>query len=135
MCPVCGEPMLSFQWEAVEIDRCPHCFGVWLDAGELETILGTTGMATGPLSAALAVAPDGIRSRRRCPRCPRRLREIRLATTPEIVLDRCRQGHGLWFDQGEVAQLVRCFSVGEEGRIASFLGDLFHDGAEPAPGR
>jgi Zn-finger nucleic acid-binding protein len=127
--------MLSFQWQAVEIDRCPRCNGVWLDAGEMETLLELAGLPSGPLSAALAAAPDGVRGKRRCPSCPHRLREIRLRTTPEIVLDRCRLGHGLWFDQGEVSQLVRSFTVGEEGLVASFLGDLFRDDAAAAAGR
>ena len=127
--------MLSFQWQAVEIDRCPSCSGVWLDAGELETLLDLAGLPSGPMREALAAAPDGARSKRRCPSCPHPLREIRLSTTPEVVLDRCRFGHGLWFDRGEVTQVVRSFTVGEEGLVARFLGDLFRDDAATAAGR
>ena len=127
--------MVSFQWQAVEIDCCLRCSGVWLDAGELETLLTIGGLPHGPLSEALNQAADGSRTRRRCPRCPRHLREIKLGTSQKVTLDRCRQGHGLWFDAGEVEQLVRSYSQGEEGAVAHFFADLFHDGAVPAPGR
>ena len=127
--------MVSFQWQAVEIDCCLSCSGVWLDAGELETLLTMGGLPHGPLSDTLKRAADGRRTRRLCPRCPRRLREVKLGPSQNLTLDRCRQGHGLWFDAGEVENLVRSFSQGEEGAVAHFLADLFHHGAGSAPGR
>lgn len=33
-----GGPMAAFVFKGVEIDVCPRCSGVWLDAGELEKI-------------------------------------------------------------------------------------------------
>ena len=38
-CPVCGEGLRQVEWSGVAIDLCPRCRGVWLDRGELETIL------------------------------------------------------------------------------------------------
>jgi len=37
-CPVDDFTLVQETYEGVTIDRCPHCAGVWLDAGELETI-------------------------------------------------------------------------------------------------
>jgi Zn finger protein HypA/HybF involved in hydrogenase expression len=37
-CPKCGQNLVPAQNGAVEIDQCPNCKGVWLDANELETI-------------------------------------------------------------------------------------------------
>lgn len=41
-CPRCqGQPMLRHFWSAkrsVEVDECPRCAGMWLDAGELGAI-------------------------------------------------------------------------------------------------
>ena len=39
-CPVCKEPMLIIEHEAVEVDCCAACGGIWLDAGELELLFG-----------------------------------------------------------------------------------------------
>ena len=34
-CPACKEAMITLELEEVEIDYCPDCGGIWLDAGEL----------------------------------------------------------------------------------------------------
>jgi len=38
-CPKCGQELSPQQYGPVEIDVCPNCRGLWLDANELETIL------------------------------------------------------------------------------------------------
>lgn len=38
-CPKCGMDLQTLKRGDVEIESCFNCHGVWLDAGELETIL------------------------------------------------------------------------------------------------
>ena len=42
LCPRCPEQVLDRKWfsaaEKVEIDQCPKCGGIWLDAGEFSVI-------------------------------------------------------------------------------------------------
>src|ERR1700690_2948448 len=42
-CPRCNKMMLTqdikHESDKVEIDRCPHCRGIWLDKGEVEQIM------------------------------------------------------------------------------------------------
>ncbi len=38
-CPKCGQKLAAEGYGNVEIDVCPSCKGVWLDAGELRTII------------------------------------------------------------------------------------------------
>lgn len=40
-CPKCGQKLTTEHNGAVEIDLCPSCRGVWLDANELETIVSS----------------------------------------------------------------------------------------------
>ena len=40
-CPKCGQKLATENHGAVEIDVCPSCRGLWLDANELETIVAT----------------------------------------------------------------------------------------------
>ena len=40
-CPKCGQELAAEKYGSVEIDLCPSCRGLWLDANELETILAT----------------------------------------------------------------------------------------------
>jgi acetyl-CoA carboxylase beta subunit len=42
-CPKCGQTLLTQSRSNVEIDVCPSCRGVWLDADELETIVASEG--------------------------------------------------------------------------------------------
>ncbi len=38
-CPKCGHDLVEETIEGVSADRCTHCEGIFLDAGELEQIL------------------------------------------------------------------------------------------------
>jgi hypothetical protein len=37
-CPKCGMKLIEIDYKGVAVDKCSSCEGVWLDAGELETI-------------------------------------------------------------------------------------------------
>ena len=40
-CPVCKDSaMIVLEMDEVEVDYCTECEGIWLDAGELEILLG-----------------------------------------------------------------------------------------------
>ena len=126
MCPVCHQPMLAYQFHGVEIDRCPECAGTWLDSGEFETMLDLAGIGAGEMSRALARAAGRRHGRRRCPRCHARLREVAVGGVPAVIIDRCRRGHGFWFDRGEMEAVVERCADGDEGAVARFFAGLYH---------
>ena len=37
-CPKDGYDLTSSEYHGVQIETCPHCGGMWLDAGELDVI-------------------------------------------------------------------------------------------------
>ncbi len=37
-CPKCGMGLVEIDYKKIKIDKCSHCDGVWLDAGEMEAI-------------------------------------------------------------------------------------------------
>jgi hypothetical protein len=37
-CPKCGMDLIEIDYKNIKIDKCSGCEGVWLDAGELETV-------------------------------------------------------------------------------------------------
>ena len=39
-CPKCDGHLVELTYEDVQIDRCDKCNGIWLDAGELESLTG-----------------------------------------------------------------------------------------------
>ena len=132
MCPDCREPLVVFELEGVEIDRCVDCQGTWLDAGELELIVELAGITPGEVTAAVQAA-DGRRGERRCPRCNRKMRVITIGAEAPVEVDRCPIGHGLWLDAGELRAVVRAFSGGEEGAVAHFFADALRNDLADKP--
>ncbi len=37
-CPKCGMELIALDYKGIEVDKCSECEGIWLDAGELETV-------------------------------------------------------------------------------------------------
>jgi uncharacterized protein len=38
-CPKCGGRLTTEEFHRVQVDRCPECHGLWLDAGEIEMVV------------------------------------------------------------------------------------------------
>jgi len=125
MCPACKQPMISLEFQGVEIDRCLECRGTWLDAGELELLAELAGEDPAELSRALGETATLRKDARRCPRCLRRLQVIEVGRDTKVEIDRCPIGDGLWFDRGEMETVVRSFSDGAGGAVAGFFAELY----------
>jgi len=124
-CPCCREPMVALELEGLEIDRCFSCGGTWLDRGEMELIGQRAGLEEGRVTQVLDGASQGTPTDRRCPRCGKALLELALDCGEEkLTLDRCPRRHGIWFDRGEIRELILSCSTGEEGALAGFLSEL-----------
>jgi len=37
-CPKCGMELIEINYKGILVDKCSECDGIWLDAGELESI-------------------------------------------------------------------------------------------------
>ncbi len=38
-CPKCGADLAEDEFHGITIERCPECHGIWLDAGEVESLV------------------------------------------------------------------------------------------------
>ncbi|HWL92607.1 MAG TPA: zf-TFIIB domain-containing protein [Phycisphaerae bacterium] len=121
MCPACGEPLLLVELDAIEIDLCLACRGIWLDRGELAMIVQHAYASAEDLRLRLEAFIPGPRSQRRCPRCRKRLRCSRDKGTPDLEIEECPRGHGYWLDHGEIEKLVQSRQDGSNRPIAAFL--------------
>lgn len=63
VCPACGHLMDLDRVGDVELDHCTSCLGVWLDAGEMERIVGRAEGALDAGAAQKAKAADERRYR------------------------------------------------------------------------
>ena len=57
VCPHCRVDLVMSERQHVEIDYCPKCRGIWLDRGELDTIIER---AVAEARAAAPVAPVSL---------------------------------------------------------------------------
>lgn len=134
ICPTCHEVMIVVEQDKIELDHCTKCFGVWFDSGELELMLERMGLDSSALSLAQATdLPDAetAEKKRRCPICGRKMKKTHIGRELKVLIDVCPRGDGLWFDGGEVRQIIEqcALSTGakmdSEERVLSFLGDTF----------
>ena len=124
-CPVCRTAMVVLELDEVEIDYCSDCAGIWLDAGELELLLGTNKEAVRLLDSFERCSGSG-ELKRKCPLCRKKMEKIRTgADASAPLIDKCPRNEGLWFDGGELAEVLKRSDLDPEHKIANFLGDMF----------
>jgi hypothetical protein len=120
--------MITLELENVEIDYCTDCGGIWLDAGELELLLGEPEKA-GNLINSFKVNSQCSEGIRKCPICDKKMQKIIVGdSTPVLLIDKCRKGDGLWFDSGELNEIFSRTKLDNENKIQMLLTDMFgHD--------
>jgi Zn-finger nucleic acid-binding protein len=43
-----------------------------------------------------------------------------------ILLDRCSRGHGLWFDRGELKQVLESETLNQNSKVIQLLKEMFN---------
>ncbi len=124
-CPACKNPMITLELDAVEIDHCLACSGIWLDSGELEELIGDTEKVA-TLLQSFGIANPRNEKKRRCPICRRPMAKIQVGMDKaSVMIDRCQRGHGLWFDAGELDDVLERAQLDPENKIRALLADMF----------
>ena len=124
-CPVCKNAMITLELADVEIDYCTDCGGIWLDAGELEQLLGSPQHAEELLDS-FKINSDSTEKVRRCPICLKKMQKIVVGLSmPPLLIDKCRKGDGLWFDKGELQGILNRAQLDKDSKIQKLLADMF----------
>jgi Zn-finger nucleic acid-binding protein len=140
-CPVCKNAMITLEIADVEIDYCTDCGGIWLDAGEMELLLGERGKAKQLLDSFKPVLSkacpehrrrvEGIDAKfseraRKCPICDKKMLKIIVGSSePALLIDKCQKGDGLWFDKNELQDIVDRAELDKNNKIQKLLADMF----------
>ncbi len=124
-CPACENPMITLELADVEIDHCLNCGGIWLDSGELELLMDAPERAQ-KLLASFQESNSSTEKPRKCPICDKKMAKIVVGTAePILLIDKCRRSHGLWFDQGELEDILKRGQLDQDSRIQKLLADMF----------
>ncbi len=119
-CLNCGEPMVALELRGFEVDCCLACGGIWLDSDELEALLNS-GMPERLLNTDLAAS----KSRRKCPVCSRKMSTANAGPLKATEIDSCAQGHGLWFDRGELETVAMSLEEPLGSKVVEELRAIF----------
>ena len=130
-CPVCAkEPMIVMELNEIEIDYCLECKGIWLDAGELELLLGKDSLSQRFLDS-FEVDVNSREKKIKCPICDKKMKKVIVNSIDDssgskpIVVDRCVNGDGLWFDSGELEEVITKGTWGKNDKVLGLLKDMF----------
>ena len=139
ICPACKAQMIVVEYKQIELDYCPTCNGVWFDADELELLLGAIDLPVEDLVRPPEETPS--EKPRKCPYCRRKMEKVLTGPGGGVLIDRCRRGHGLWFDGGELDTVIAALRKPADqggaadkagGEMGSFLADVLFAGEDEA---
>lgn len=134
ICPSCKSDMIVVEHNKIELDYCTECQGVWFDSGELELLLESVSLESPSLFFSNILdskEAESSEKKRRCPICGQKMKKPAIGQQPEILIDVCWQGDGLWFDGGELGQLMKQMAKeplekpNSQHQIIAFLREVF----------
>lgn len=139
LCPQCKQSLVIVECDHVELDVCFEGHGIWFDADELSQLFELAGAPERleDLEDRLQHLKAHGGPKRRCPRCRSKMRHVEApGPSEEVILDECPRGHGLWFDDGELHQVLSSeMEDGDEAlvTIKRYLGSFCEPRKEESP--
>jgi uncharacterized protein len=127
-CPVDKSDMIIVEHHKIELDFCLKCSGVWFDSGELNLMveaLIAQGIGMSQTDLITPQAATVSEAKRKCPTCGRKMEKVWLGKDPRVLIDSCPDGDGLWFDGGELRDVLKQMAPGGSKDVISFLGEAF----------
>ncbi len=123
-CPFCNNPLVILELNQVEIDYCTRCHGIWLDNGELELLLKNTQEKTQLLNS---FSDNKISDEKilKCPICRKKMEKVTSGIDNKVTLDKCKKDHGIWFNEGELEQVVEMGRLDKQDKIINLLKEMF----------
>jgi Zn-finger nucleic acid-binding protein len=132
--------MVVVEYHGIELDYCASCHGTWFDRGELQLLLRSMELedSAGILNRLSHQQPAASTEKKlKCPICYHRMLKYHIGNDPQVLVDTCPQEDGIWFDAGEIHQLMASLSdhqtpgYGSEHELLAFLGEVFEAEEQP----
>ena len=104
-CPRCQEKMATTSCNGIDTHACLYCNGVWINGNSLDILLNKENNP--PAKSALLTAfktQSDNKANRYCPGCEHE--KLYQITSHGVELDLCQKCNGLFFDEGEIKQVL-----------------------------
>ncbi len=137
-CPVDKSDMIVVEHQKIELDFCLRCAGVWFDTNELDLLVSTIESEGVKMSHMDLLTPHEAKVKeapRKCPICKRNMHKVWMGKEPKVLIDSCPVGDGLWFDGGELNQVMQQVETAGPKNVLSFLGNAFEATHKSAGGK
>lgn len=105
-CPRCGSPLTQEGRDAMTLDLCPTCGGLWLDKGEFHTMTAeSTVYRDVKLTEQYQRPRIEVNDRYlMCVRCGKLMTRKNFGKVSGVIIDECGR-HGVWLDGGELEKI------------------------------
>lgn len=121
-CPKCADHQALTPTELLGdthliVDKCPKCFGMFLDHGELERAFDLTKDTLNFDNSQIdnlindRAKLDSVVKYFKCPDCQNIMNRKNYGYKSGVVIDICRD-HGIWLDNGELTHLLEWKTLG-----------------------
>ena len=121
LCPHCEKPLQTINLNpdaAFLIERCPDCFGLFFEPGEVESLLdnSVTHVFDINLQQLDNINKDRYQAKNvvkyiKCPICRTFMNRSVFGHRSGVIIDRCKN-HGIWLDSGEITHLLEWKKAG-----------------------
>ncbi len=128
-CPKCRNPLIALELDQIEIDHCAECGGIWLDSGELELLFDDSDRAIEFIES-FSRKPESGEKTLKCPICLKKMEKVSVPTEQTILIDRCINDDGLWFDAGELERTLQSGKLDSDNPVLNLLKEMFKNRME-----
>lgn len=109
-CPRCNtDTLFDHKYEGFAVKQCSSCYGHWLSSEDLSNIIHkrlnefeSHHIKNAIINSFRGIPKSELETVINCPECSAPMNAVNYADDSGIIIDRCPQGHGLWFDQNEL---------------------------------
>lgn len=136
-CIKCDRALQRIDVLGVEIDRCPACGGLWLDAGEIEQLsdqlhsteqgagleaaIHSLGGDHGGAAAPAATTDAGAAAGKPCPACAGKLAVVSFGESTIVLCGAC---DGVFLDKGELQRAMELVGSDEATTIVALASSV-----------
>jgi len=117
LCPRCDAPLGARTYSDLRVNECDSCGGMFLSPEAVNRVIAQRDVSSGlalELPRHTVICETEVHYIR-CPECGVFMNRNAFGRVSGVIVDVCRK-HGVWFDAGELAEVLRFIEVGGMAR-------------------